>query len=246
MFILIFILGLIFGSFINCVIYWLEEGRKDLKGRSFCPNCGHNLGFLDLIPVFSYLFLRARCRYCHKKISIQYPLVELSAGILFVLAFWQSVSLIQFVYFSVVFCLLLIIFVFDLKHFLIPDIIIYPALVIILTYRIFTPDFFTFLFSGFLASAFFLAIFLISRGKWIGFGDVILAFLMGFFLGFPSILVALFFGFTIGAIIGLGLVAFSRKSIKSEVPFGPFLIVGLFVAFLWGETIANWYLSLIY
>ncbi len=92
---------------------------------------------------------------------------------------------------------------------------------------------------------FFLAIVLVSRGKWMGLGDVKLAFLMGLFLGFPNILIALFFAFLIGAIIGVGLILAKRKTLKSEVPFGPFLVTGTFIALFWGPTIIDWYLNFV-
>jgi len=98
--------------------------------------------------------------------------------------------------------------------------------------------------SAFLASLFFLAIVFLSQGKWMGLGDVKLAFLMGLFLGFPNILVALFLAFFIGAIIGIGLIISGKRTLKSEVPFGPFLITGTFIALFWGNQITNWYLSL--
>jgi leader peptidase (prepilin peptidase)/N-methyltransferase len=100
------------------------------------------------------------------------------------------------------------------------------------------------LISALLASSFFLTIVLVSKGKWMGLGDVKLAFFMGLFLGWPNILVALFLAFFFGAIIGIGLIAFSKKTLKSEVPFGPFLIIGTFVVLFFGENLINWYLNL--
>ncbi|GAH44899.1 unnamed protein product [marine sediment metagenome] len=99
------------------------------------------------------------------------------------------------------------------------------------------------LLSAILASAFFLAIVLVSRGKWMGVGDIKLAFFIGLFLGWPNILVTLFLAFFIGAIIGVGLIATGKKTLKSEVPFGPFLVVGTFIALFWGQSIINWYLN---
>ncbi len=98
--------------------------------------------------------------------------------------------------------------------------------------------------AGLAAAAFFLAIFLISRAKWLGFGDVKLAFLLGLLLGFPDILIALFLAFSIGAIIGVGLILLKRKTLKSELPFGPFLVGAAFIALFWGEKIINFYLNL--
>ena len=276
-FILIFLTGLIVGSFLNCVIYRLysEESflksrprRKTfsfLRGRSFCPNCKHILTWQDLIPVLSFLILKGKCRYCRKPISLQYPLVELATAILFFLI-WQTAAfeLRGFLFYSLITSFLIIIFVFDLKHYLIPDKVIYPAIAITFLYRMFgILDFGHWdlfgnwkleignlqpllnpLISAILASTFFLLIVSISRGKWMGFGDFKLAFLIGLFLGWPNILVALFLAFFIGAIIGVGLIIFGKKTLKSEIPFGPFLVTGTFLAMLFGQKILDWYLNL--
>jgi len=240
----IFIFGLVVGSFLNCVIYRLALPR----GRSFCPHCKHILSWQDLIPVLSFLILRGKCRYCQKKISFQYPLVEIATGLLFVLIFWHldfGFDL-AFGFWILISCFLIIIFVYDLKHFIIPDKIIYPAIAVVFIYNVLQGPALL-MGSGLaaiLAAGFFLSIVLVSRGCWMGLGDVKLAFLMGLFLGFPNILIALFFAFLIGAIIGVGLILAKRKTLKSEVPFGPFLVTGTFVALFLGERIAQWYLDL--
>lgn len=245
----IFLFGLCAGSFLNCVIYLLEsEKRTGLLGRSFCPHCGHILSWKDLIPVLSFLILKGKCRYCQKPISPQYPLVEIATGLLFLLIF-NFQSIITFFFLLSIVCFLVIIFVYDFKHYIIPDKVIYPAIGIVFLYQMIfnfqTPAFFNLILSGLAAAGFFLAIVLISRGKWMGLGDVKLAFLMGLLLGFPNILVALFLAFSIGAIIGTGLIIKGRKTLKSEVPFGPFLVIGTFLALFWGERIMKWYLSLL-
>jgi len=229
----IFFLGLAVGSFLNCVIYRLETGGSFLGGRSFCPHCRHKLGFWDLIPVLSFLWLRGRCRYCQERISFQYPLVELTVGILFVLIHLNSAT--AFLAYVIV-PFLIVIFVYDLKHYIIPDKVIYPVIALVLIFN------FSAWPSALGAAAFFAAIVLISRGKWMGLGDVKLAFLMGIILGFPNILAALFLAFLAGAIIGIGLIALGRKKMKSEVPFGPFLVTGTLIAMFWGEELINWYL----
>jgi len=246
----IFIFGLLIGSFLNCVIYRLEKEESFVSGRSYCPYCKKTLKAMDLIPILSFLALRGKCRYCQKKISRQYPLVESGTAFLFVLVFQHfenSLNFLGIIFYSAIFCFLIIVFVYDLKHFLIPDKIIFPAIVLALIYNFF--DFnnllFNFFPSAFGALIFFLIIFLISKGKWLGFGDVKLVFLLGLFLGFPNILVALFLSFTIGAIIGIGLIVLKSKNLKSEVPFAPFLVLGSLIAFFWGEKILSWYLSLI-
>ena len=268
----IFVFGTICGSFLNCVIYRLEIGESFLKGRSYCPHCKHVLTWQDLIPIFSFLILKGKCRYCHQKISWQYPLVELATGILFVstlIYFFSKTSILvnsamtelTSIYYLVIACFLIIIFVYDLKHYIIPDKVIYPAIAIAFLYQLFkiwdlgfVPNFeFRIsnfqtlanpLLSAFLASLFFLMIVLISQGKWMGVGDIKLAFLMGLILSFPNILVALFLAFFIGAIIGIGLIIARKKTLKSEIPFGPFLVSGTFLALFFGQRILGWYLNL--
>ena len=244
-FILIFLTGLTVGSFLNCVIYRLRTSESFLKGRSYCPHCKHILSWQDLIPVLSFLILKGKCRYCHQKISWQYPIVEIATGILFVSIF-NFRSLLTTIYLLLTTCFLIVIFVYDLRHYIIPDKVIYPAIGMVFLYRLFEIENFLLLnviLSALLAFIFFLAIFLLSRGRWLGFGDVKLAAFMGLFLGFPNILVALFFAYLIGAIIGIGLVFARKKTLKSEVPFGPFLVIGTFIALFWGEKIIDCYLK---
>ena len=270
----IFLLGLIVGSFLNCAIYRTElqetdgSGKKSpsfLKGRSFCPNCKHTLSWLDLIPIFSFLALRGKCRYCSQKISWQYPLMELATAFLFVFLFWKLGfiqnseifnslnSLLVICYLLIVSCLLLAIFVFDLKHYKIPDSFVFSALAVVFLYRVIgifvsgSGIFEVFLnpfFSALVAGLFFLAIVLVSKEKWMGWGDVTLAALMGLFLGFPAILAALLLAFCVGGIIGIILVISGKKKLKSEVPFGPFLVFGTFLALFWGQDLINWYINL--
>jgi len=256
-YLIVFIFGLVVGSFLNCVIYRLETGGSFLKGRSFCPHCKHTLCCWDLIPIFSFLILKGKCRYCQQKISFQYPLVEIATGLLFLQIFnfsafgepvvgWQFYqNLPSTFYLLLITCFLIIIFVYDLKHFIIPDKVIFPAIIIALLYNLYQQLItLNFLYAAFGAAIFFLAIVLVSRGKWMGLGDVKLAFFMGLLLGFPNILVALFLAFLIGAIIGIGLILAKRKHLKSELPFGPFLVTGTFIALFWGQAIAYWYLNL--
>jgi len=246
---IIFFFGLFVGSFLNCVIYRLETKQSFLRGRSFCPYCKHKLSWRDLIPVFSFLFLRGRCRYCGKKISWQYPLVELATGVLFILIFWHLGFGFDLTlgFWILLTCFLIIIFVYDLKHYIIPDKVIYPAIAISFFYVLIFQRtlFFNFFLSALGAGLFFFLIYLISQGKWLGFGDVKLAFLMGLFLGFPKILPALFLSFFIGAIIGVGLVLAKKKGLKSEVPFGPFLVTGTFLSLFWGLPLIKFYLKIL-
>ena len=261
--IFIFLFGLIIGSFLNCVIYRLaphhfySKSGGGLGGRSYCPHCKHFLDWKDLIPLLSFFILKGKCRYCHQKISFQYPLVELFTALLFVLIFnlhfiSNLSQLITTLYLFTISSLLMIIFVYDLKYYIIPDKIVYPAILITGIWYLISIIFFHFytkgylintLYSAFLAALFFLLIVYFSQGKWMGVGDIKLAFFMGLFLGFPNILVALFSAFFFGAIIGLGLIFLGKKTMKSELPFAPFLITGTFLALFSGQQIINWYLN---
>ena len=243
LFFIVLLFGLTAGSFLNCVVYRLENNRSFLAGRSFCPRCKHVLAWYDLMPVLSFLLLGGKCRHCQKKISFQYPLVEIAVALLFLAIFYYRLPV--FSYFLSLF--LIVIFIYDLKHYLILDKVIYPAIGLTLIYDLLRFDLFTnwnLLISAIGASGFFLLIVLASRGKWMGVGDIKLAFLMGLILGWPNILVALFFAFLSGATIGVGLVLARRKSFKSEVPFGPFLVAGTIVAMFYGQALINWYLNL--
>jgi len=252
-YIYISLLGLAVGSFLNCIIHRLKTKESFLLKRSYCPYCKHTLGFWDLIPVLSFFILGGKCRYCKKPISLQYPLVELSTGILFVVVSYYSFqelpitgySFLVTIFRLLVTSFLIIVFVYDLKHYIIPDKVIYPAIFISFLYNFLYSKSYIMnsICSALGVALFFLLIFFVSRGKWLGFGDVKLAFLMGLFLGFPQILVALFSAFFLGAIIGVGLILAGKKKLKSEVPFGPFLVTGTFIALFWSNCLVDWYLQ---
>ncbi len=254
--IFVFFMGLLAGSFLNCVIYRLEQEESFWGGRSYCPSCKKEIFWFDLIPLLSFLFLWGKCRFCEKKISWQYPVVEFLTGIIFLMVFLllfpQMNSLqdiVGAVYVLSISLLLILILVYDLKHFIIPDEAVFAGLFLSLLWYLFA--FFShihtfeevagFLLSSLAASAFFLALFLVTRGKGMGFGDVKFALLMGIFLGYPKIIVALFLSFLIGAIIGTILMAFKKKGLKSEIPFAPFLVAGTFIALFWGDFILTIY-----
>ncbi|MBU1015186.1 prepilin peptidase [Patescibacteria group bacterium] len=231
------------------------------RGRSACPLCGHRLSWKDLVPLVSFFWLKGKCCYCNGPISWQYPLVEFATGLFFVAALFilpclpcSEQGFARLVYVWAVGAFLIAIFVYDLKHYLIPDKLLYSAIGLAFLWRIFEQFGFGFwvsmsliqaVLAGLGACAFFFAIHFFSRGRAMGFGDVKLAFFMGLFLGWPSILVALFFAFLLGAVVGVFLMVAGRKGWKSEVPFGPFLILGTATAFFWGQEIFYWYLNLL-
>jgi prepilin signal peptidase PulO-like enzyme (type II secretory pathway) len=251
----IFLFGLVIGSFLNCIIYRLElrefkkEKKSFLRGKSFCPSCKHVLAWYDLIPIISFFILRRKCRYCKKKISIQYPTVELLTALIFLLILnYSNYNLLFTIYHLLIVSLLILIFVYDLKHFIIPDTAVFSIITITFLYNlIFNSQFLVYnsVLTAIVVSLSFLTIFALSKGRWMGFGDVKLVFFIGLFLGFPLTLVALFFSFLIGAIIGIILILLKKKGLKSEVPFGPFLIIGTYIGLFLGKEIIDWYLNLI-
>ena len=244
---LIFIFGLAIGSFLNVVIFRLGTNESILVGRSHCPKCGAILKWYDLIPALSFLIQKGKCRYCEKKISFQYPIVEIITGFLFVLILskFGLDSLITY-YLLLISCFLIVIFVYDLKNYLILDKIVFPAIIIVLFYQVFIGNFLNPFLSALLASGFFLSLVLISKGKWMGMGDVKFAILMGLILGWPNILLALFLSFFSGAIIGIVLILFGKKGLKSQIPFGPFLVGSTILIMLYGEYLNIWYYNLLF
>ena len=281
-YIFVFLFGLAVGSFLNVVTYRLvvadglipkvrDRGFRapasPFRGRSHCPHCKHALAWYDLIPLLSFAILGGRCRYCKENISIQYPLVEIATAALFLLSFLAtrdlaqpdkfqilSIEALAIVYVWVIASLLVVLFVYDLRHYILPDKILFPAIFVACIWYFVSGIFFDFytryeilhtIYAALGATAFFLAIFLLSRGKAMGFGDVKLAFFMGLFLGWPNILVALFAAFFAGAAVGIVLIALRKKGMKSEIPFGPFLIGGTFVALFFGKEVVNYYIHLL-
>jgi prepilin signal peptidase PulO-like enzyme (type II secretory pathway) len=249
---LIFFLGTSFGSFLNCLIYRLSINEKP-RGRSYCPKCKHQLSHKDLIPVSSYIFLLGKCRYCKKKISLEYPLIETLTGILFLSAFLFAGISVEFFYLLIVIFFLVFIFVYDLKHYIIPDFATFSLIGVSLVYLLYSSLFdnnYSCLYYGALSALFvflfFFSLFYFTKGKGMGFGDVKFVIFMGLFLGFPKILVGLFISFFLGAIIGIILIVLKKKKMKSQLPFAPFLIIGTMTAYFYGEKIVDFYLSYVF
>lgn len=245
--ILIFTVGLVFGSFINVLVGRLKisddgSNKIDLKTPSHCDECQKKLTWYDLIPLVSFFFLAGKCRRCEAKIPLFVPLVELVSG---------AVALGLYYVFGLSFASLLLFFislimiatfVYDLKHQLIPDLYIWIMLILALTYNLYlylTGDFLfnSVLIAVLVGSGFFWLINLVSKGNWMGLGDVKLMLVIGLVLGWPLILVQLYASFIIGGIIGLILILASKKGMKNKIAFGPFLVVGFFISLFWGEAI---------
>jgi leader peptidase (prepilin peptidase) / N-methyltransferase len=249
---LVFIFGTFIGSFLGVVIDRLPRGESIVKGRSHCDHCKKSLATFDLIPVFSFLFLRGRCRYCKTKLSSFYPLIEIVTGALFVLTALQLSNMyevlgmeymIAALYYLFIISVLIVIFFIDLKHGIIPFPVIVPAIIVSFFYLLFFENslFVNHLLAGVGACLFFLAVFLATRGRGMGFGDVIYAFFMGLVLGFPHIVVGLYIAFVSGALISLVLLGLKLKKLKGGIiPFGPFLVLGTLIALFWGQIFIDY------
>ncbi len=244
-------LGAILGSFLNALSFRFNTGRSIANGRSRCMQCNHTLAAADLVPIFSYIFLQGKCRYCHSHISIQYPLVELAAALLALLIYFAHPVPLAFAFWLVVWMVLLFIVVYDLRHTIIPwscsillAILALASLFISFTPASSHPLLFTLdhilgfvnpdmwaLLAGPLLALPLTFLSLVSRGRWMGWGDGALELSLGWFLGLGAGASALMLAFWMGAAVGIVLMATKKGlTMKSELPFAPFLICGALVA----------------
>jgi len=220
--ILIFLLGLCVGSFLNVLADRLPRGESVLWGRSHCDYCKKTLRWYELIPVISYIAQRGRCLRCHKPLSLQYLLVEIITGLGFVFLYPNMLNMI-------IFSALLVLFISDFKYQILPDSMILVASLAALVHPHFVAAAASF---GFLY-----LLWAVTRGRGMGFGDVKFALFMGLFLGYPQIIVAYYIAFLTGAVAGVILILAGKKGWKSKIAFGPFLIAGTVIAHLWGQNI---------
>jgi leader peptidase (prepilin peptidase)/N-methyltransferase len=268
---LLFVLGSLIGSFLNVVADRIPAGESFLWGHSQCDKCKKNLAGKDLIPVLSYILLGGRCRYCRHRLSVYYPISEIVSGLVFVLTgfvvftissgllFSDFRYLILLVYYLFTVSSLLVIFFTDLKYGIIPFKVVFFAFVISFLWNVFllalyvtnnqlplfhfANSFFplNYIFSGVSAFLFFLLLFMGTKGRGLGFGDVVFVALMGFILGFPNIIVGIYISFLTGAFVSLILVLLGRKRFSGgTIPFGPFLVFGTLISIFWG----NWLVTL--
>ena len=249
-----FILGSAIGSFLNVVVDRTTRGGSILGPlRSYCDWCHATLSTFDLVPILSFVGLRGRCRYCHHKLSWQYPLVETLLGVLFAATFYSlaasgNFSALVVLFYLLIITVLVVVAIVDLKFSLIPTTFVFAASLIVLFWNYFqmsSSDFVTSVFSAFLLAFFFAAIVFLTRGRGMGSGDIPLVFLLGLFLGWPENLLAVFGAFLSGAIVALTLLLFGKKRLGQTIPFGPFLIASSIVVFYWGSQIIVWYWGMI-
>ena len=258
----IFILGAIVGSFLNVVALRYNTGMSISKGRSVCFYCNQKIKWYDMFPIVSFLFLRGRCRVCKMPLSWQYPIVEFLTGLLFVgvalrqysvyvslFSFYPNgllYSALFFVYYCVIFSILIVISIYDVRHKIIPNKLVYTFIVLAIAKLLLF--FYCFGFSYYLIDMLdllapfilfvpFALLWLISSGRWLGFGDAKLAIGIGALLGFVSGISSVILAFWVGAIWGIYLILKSKLTkinninSKSEVPFAPFMILATVILF---------------
>ena len=230
-----FIFGSILGSFANVVI--LRHGTSHIGGRSFCPNCKRILTWYELVPIFSWIALRGKCRTCHSAISSQYPLVELVMAAAAVIIGMAPVDLPLRILGVAIAFFLVCITVYDFKHTIIPDRWAYSIAALGFIYGVLAFGFgLTHVVAGPLIAFPLALLWVVSQGRWMGLGDAKLMLGAGWLLGILGGYIALMIAFISGAIVGLILIGITRfrkgahaYTMKSEVPFGPFLILGICV-----------------
>lgn len=247
---LIILFGLCVGSFLNVLADRLPRGESVLWGRSHCDYCASTLRWFELVPVISFILQRGTCLRCHKQLSIQYPLSELATALGFVyLYFLSNYSLIILFAYLLIYSCLLVIFIADYRYRIIPDSMIIGSLfgtvLLILGGVIPSGELGNHILSGICAYAFFYFLWWVTRGRGMGFGDVKLSFFMGLFLGYPLIIIADYMAFLTGAVVGVILIMRGKKRLKSTIAFGPFLVLGVVGAFVWGAQILGWWRGLL-
>jgi len=257
-FVFIFLLGIIIGSFLNVVIFRFNTGKTITRGRSICMTCNRNLRWYELIPLFSFLIQKGRCRRCASKISQQYPIVEFLTGLVFVFIAYKFLPILYisglsfvflFLFFAFIFSLLIVISVYDLRHKIIPDKLVFIFIIasIISLFvshsgfgSLFVIPSATDLMAGPIFAIPFILLWYFSKGKLMGLGDGKLIVGLGWILGLSQGIFALILSFWIGTIVSLFLMILPKNlsehkrkiNMKTEIPFAPFLIASMFITFL--------------
>lgn len=255
---LFFLIGLFIGSFLNVLVDRLPREETIIKGRSYCEYCKKILRWYDLVPLLSFLQLKGKCRYCKHKLSFYYPLLELATGVLFALVVFLPVfqtlsynlqTVVNILYYLFIFSALIAIFFTDLKYGIIPDKVVFSAVIAVVLYLLVSYNFdlnglklllFSNTLSALGAFLFFYFLYFITNKKGMGFGDVKLSFLLGLILGFPDIIVSLYLSFLTGAFVALILVIWRKKHFfGTAVPFGPFLVIGTLITIFFQQPLLS-------
>ncbi len=254
-----FVLGACFGSF-GLATAWRIKKKMLISGssRSQCEHCKHKLGLADLIPIVSWLMVRGKCRYCKAKLSVLFPAAEISGGIFFSASyfFWPFSftgfsNVLTFVLWSLGLVLLLVLFFYDIQWYTLPNKVMYPLWITAALYALVRlidgaslASLLALVAAVGIGAGVFYIFFVVSRGSWIGFGDVRLGVAIGLFLGTPLLAaLVLFVASVIGILYSLPSLVVKSRTMTSKIPFGPFLIIALILVQLFGRTLTDWYIN---
>lgn len=242
---LFFIYGIVFGSFFNVVGLRVPKKESIVSPPSHCTTCDRNLGVLDLIPVFSYLFLKGKCRGCGSKISVIYPFMEFATGGLFALSYVMLGFSLELIIAILFMSLLVIITVSDIAYMLIPDKVLLPFAVAFLGLRLFIPltPWWDSLLGAVIGFGVLYLIAVVSKGG-MGGGDIKLFFVLGLVLGTVNTLLTLFLAAFIGSIMGIIILRKSGKGRKTPIPFGPSISLAAVISYFWGADFVEWYMTM--
>jgi leader peptidase (prepilin peptidase)/N-methyltransferase len=266
--VILVVFGLCFGSFINAYVWRIHSKTKTgrlanlsvWRGRSMCPNCHHELASKDLIPVISWLTLGGKCRYCHKPISFQYPLVELLTTFLFVFSYiywpygFKTEGIVLFIFWLIFILGFMCLTIFDLRWRILPNRIIMPLIFLAIAQIIVQLIFFNAdlnllvgsIWGVIFSAGLFYGIFVLSKGTWIGGGDVKLAIVLGIILGGPlEAILMIFLSSLLGILFAVGLVLANKTRPNRTIPYGPMLMLATVICYLFGVHIIDWYKSII-
>ena len=244
LYITIFIFGIVIGSFLNVCIYRIPKKEDIVKINSHCMSCNYNLKWYDLVPLFSYIFLGGRCRKCKTKLSIQYPLIEGLNGILYVLVVAMNGFTIESLLYCLMFSALVTLSVIDFRTYEIPFginlfILALGLIRVAMDYK----NFLNYLIGFISVSGFLYLLYLLTKGRGIGGGDIKLMAVSGLMLGWKCNILALAFGCIIGSVIHLIRMKVSKED--HVLALGPYLSIGIMIAALWGESLLKWYFAAI-
>lgn len=241
-----FLFGMVFGSFFNVVGLRVPLKMSIAYPASHCTNCMHRLSALDLIPIFSYIFLKGKCRYCGERVSPIYMITEIATGFLFALAYWELRFTPELIVGLLFISLLAIIIVSDIAYMIIPDKVLLFFLPLLALGRFFahTEPWWDSLLGPVVGFTVLFLVALLSKGG-MGGGDIKLFFLIGLALGTIGTLVTLFFASIIGLIVGFVFLKIRGKDRKTPIPFGPSIAIAALVVYFYGDQIIEWYISIL-
>ncbi|MCX6808512.1 MAG: prepilin peptidase [Candidatus Berkelbacteria bacterium] len=248
--IIVFLTGLSIGSFLNVVILRIDNLQSILTERSQCPKCKKIINWYDLIPFLSFMLLKAKCRFCNEKISWQYPIVEVGTAFLFLFLFLTLGLSWGLVFYVIVFSLLTVLFVYDLKTETVPEVLVWIALGLAVLGGWYYGHFgLSSMLLGALIGGGPLALLVyVSKERWMGVGDIKIGLILGVLCGYPRSVVAMFSAFVIGSVVGIIYLLLtdkkvSQKGLKKSLPFAPFIILATLIGITYGDRILHWYLG---